>query len=1561
MIMNRMKLFSFLFFVCFTNVIFGSGPADMQNFINNKHWAFVENKGQISDENGVKLTDIKYYGHQGNVYIYCRPDKISFVFTKIENEKQVSEATGESPSDRLAHRHALMMQAGEGGGKATYCRTDLVLQNSNQKAEITGTDQQEYYENYYSANTGENGILAARSFKTIKYSNIYPNIDLLVHVKDNGMKYEFVVRPGGDVNDIQLKWNGANKISLLNDGGIKYQNGLGEMQETAPVSFLNNGLNVSSQFIEKNNNVHFSVGSYDRTQILTIDPTLTWSTYLGGSAVDNTQAMWIDNAGNVVVTGQTQSTTGIATSGAFLTSFSGGGNNDAFVSKFSSSGSMLWSTYYGNTGYDDGWAINVDKYNNIYMTGTTSSTSGIATSGAYQSSFGGTTKSYNAYIVKFSPGGSRFWGTYFGSSGQDQGLFLALDQNTNIYLTCWITSSSGIATSGAYQTSYGGGGQDASLEKFDSTGTKLTWSTYFGGSGYEVVNTVATDLNGNAFICGYTSSSSGIASSGAYQTAYGGGSYDAFVASFSGSGGLNWATYLGGSNNDYGWGVTADISGNVIACGQSYSTSGIATTGAFQQYLAGSANAFVSKFSTKGSMLWSTYYGGSSTDVAYNLTTDANKNIWITGTTSSSSGLATGDAFQKTNAGSGDVFFAKFISQGYRTFGTYFGGSGNDFAWDIKVKGTKVYVTGGSASTSGIATSGAYQTSNGGSTDAFISLFTFHTYLNDAGILAVQSPAAAFCASTKSVKALLFNNGSNDLTSVTIGWSVNRKVQTSYSWTGTIKKDSAASVTIGSYSFPSGIDTILVWTTKPNTVLDSLTLNDTARIIDTVSGYPKPSAGGNKSVCPGGGVSIGSTAISGHKYSWTSNPSGFTSSSANAYVSPTVTTTYYLTETNTTGGCTTVDSAVITVNTAPKANAGGNHTICYGGSITLGTTATKNHTYTWSSVPTGYSSKVSNPTVTPTVTTTYYVTETDTLTGCFAYDNGVITVSPPAKANAGGNRTICSGSSITLGASAVSGHTYSWKSKPVGFTSTVSNPTVNPIVATVYYLTDVITATGCTALDSAAISINPLPAPNAGGNKSICSGNTVIIGSTAVTGHTYSWTSKPSGFASSVSKPSVNPTVNTTYYMTETITATGCSKTDSAVISINPLPTANAGGNHSICWGDSYQVGGLATSGHTYSWTSKPTGFSNTTSNPNVSPTVTTTYYLKETITSTGCSKTDSAIITVNSVKVSAGGNHTICSGSSITLGGSAISGVSYSWSSSPAGYSANSSNPSASPKVKTTYLVIATDAISGCSGADSAVITVNPIPNAVTGTAQTVCAGSPVSLGTTATSGNTYSWTSKPGGFTSIVSNPTVTPKVTTTYYLTETITSTGCGKTDSVKITTKPIPNAGWSMDHFGITTYLHAQDSSLTDPSYKWKYGDGDSATGHLAKHIYPKNKSYLVSLRVTGTNGCTSEYDSTIIVTVSGIGFDVKESNELHIYPNPFSSATTIEYTLENPSKVNIALMDVTGKQIGVFVDQNEVAGKYKFDINSEKYHLTPGVYFVKFMVNDKVLSRQVVKM
>src|SRR6185437_974398 len=317
----------------------------------------------------------------------------------------------------------------------------------------------------------------------------------------------------------------------------------------------------------------------------------------------------------------------------------------------------------------------------------------------------------------------------------------------------------------------------------------------------------------------------------------------------------------------------------------------------------------------------------------------------------------------------------------------------------------------------------------------------------------------------------------------------------------------------------------------------------------------------------------------------------------------------------------------------------------------------------------------------------------------------------------------------------------------------------------------------------------------------------------AVTGDTYSWKSKPTGYTSTLSSPTVNPTVNTDYFLTKTITSTGCSKTDTAIIATNPLPVPKPGGNQAICTGGSVQLGATATTGHLYSWVSKPKGFTSNSSSPIVSPLITTVYYITDIISATGCNKKDSAVVTVNSVTAHAGKDSTVCSAQPDTLGGAAISGNNYSWTSNPSGFTSLVSNPVVKPVKVTTYYLQETNPFTGCSGYDSVTLSINALPVASAGPDLSICAGATVTIGDTSSAVDSFSLKSVPAGFVSDIPGPEVNPVVTTTYYLTETNPYTGCSKTNSVKVTAKPLPDAKWFIDYSGNTTNLHADDSSLS----------------------------------------------------------------------------------------------------------------------------------------------------
>ncbi|RYD54093.1 MAG: hypothetical protein EOP56_19605, partial [Sphingobacteriales bacterium] len=383
---------------------------------------------------------------------------------------------------------------------------------------------------------------------------------------------------------------------------------------------------------------------------------------------------------------------------------------------------LQWATYYGDASTDYGHGVSTNNFGDAYMAGYTTSTSNIATVGAYQTTLAG---NWDAFIVKFNTTGVRQWATYFGGTSWDWLSSSHCDPSGNLYVS-GESQSTGLATVGAHQTTMGGT-SDAVLAKFTSAGA-LLWCTYYGGTSWEDAD-VTSDASGNVYICGETASTSAISTTGAYQPSLAA-SWDAFLARFTSAGVLVWGTYYGGNSSDWAHGVECDAAGNVFMGGGTYSTTGIATTGAHQTSLSGSYDGFISKWTSSGALSWATYFGGTSTDYVHGICCDVTGNVYATGWTYSPTGIATAGAHQTIfNGGVSsqyDGFLTKFSSAGSQLWGTYYGGTNWDWASSVDVGANGyVYIGGMTGSSTDIASTNGYQTSHGGGNyDAFLAEFS---------------------------------------------------------------------------------------------------------------------------------------------------------------------------------------------------------------------------------------------------------------------------------------------------------------------------------------------------------------------------------------------------------------------------------------------------------------------------------------------------------------------------------------------------------------------------------------------------------------------------------------------------------------------------------------------------------------------------------------------------------------------------------------------------------------------------------------------------------------------
>ena len=452
-------------------------------------------------------------------------------------------------------------------------------------------------------------------------------------------------------------------------------------------------------------------------------------------------------------------------------------------------------------------------------------------------------------------------------------------------------------------------------------------------------------------------------------------------------------------------------------------------------------------------------------------------------------------------------------------------------------------------------------------------------------------------------------------------------------------------------------------------IIFSTFCNGTAQVTITVNPLPVVNAGQDTTICTGDAVQLNGTG--GPNWSWSPLLGLSDTAIANPIANPVATTTYILTVDD--GTCVNSDTVVVTVNPLPVADAGADVQVCLGDSVQLN--ATGGLSYTWSP-STGLSNDtIANPFAHPLIDTEYILTADNG--GCIDTDTIFVTVLPTPTADAGPDVFICQGDVTTLNASG--GVTYSWTPTTDLSDANIANPDASPNFPTTYYVT-VTDVNGCTDMDSVFVDVF---AVIASADTAICFGDTAQL-SVAPVGTSISWT--PTAFLddATIANPHAFPPVTTTFYVSVD-NGTGCTSVDSVVVTVNPLPVADAGGDVQICLGNSAQL--QATGGVNYSWTPTIYVSDPLISNPVVTPPATTTYIVTVS-DQIGCSNSDSVVVTVNPLPVAdAGQDVAICAGDTTQL--TASGGVFYTWTPSTGLNNDTIANPLANPSTTQTYTVL--------------------------------------------------------------------------------------------------------------------------------------------------------------------------------------------------------------------------------------------------------------------------------
>jgi Secretion system C-terminal sorting domain len=897
-----------------------------------------------------------------------------------------------------------------------------------------------------------------------------------------------------------------------------------------------------------------------------------WQTPYGGSGLDEAEAMAMDGNGDIYVVGSR---------------FIGGTDWDIAVVKYNgATGVEIWSQIYAGSGdFDGAKDVTTDTNNDVILTG----------------SYTFTPTDVDWIIIKYNSAGVFQWDDFNGTPDNDEGKIIVADASNNYYVA------------GHSEFSAGSTYFDFLVMKYNSAGIQLNSTTQDAGfNGLDTPSALGLDAAGNVFVAGQ-----GFNAPVEEE--------DYVLMKFNNSLAFQWTqTYSGDAEAlDRINALEVDqVTGNIYVTGRSkslassedyytiayntagveqwnhrYSSAGLAFDEATDIQLSGTGFVYLTgytfnsgsnndyttlKYSDAGVFIWDTKFDGPSgvSDQALKMRLDPSENIFVTG--ASHGGVTNLDYStikycQLTTVASNDTS----ICLGQSVDLTATGG----------LTPTWAVLSGdfGSLSCTGCGTTTA--------TPTVTSVYTVST--------SSLSGCIDFDTVTVTVNSIPVPTIFNDTPlSFCLGGSVQLYTDTyvSYLWNTSATDSFVVASTAGVYTV---------------TITDTNGCQAAANATVTVFSLPTVDAGTAFSVCPGNTGSLNATGAS--TYLWDVDATLSQLNIPNPIASPVADTWYYVTGTDG-NGCQAYDSVEVTLFTPPVVNAGLDDQVCVGDSTQFNATGAVS--YVWNASAFLSSTTVPNPFAFPPSLTTFTVTGTDA-NGCTDTDDVIVSTLSLPGVDAGATASHCIGDSTQLFATGAL--TWQWTSNPDLSSLSLPNPWASNVVDSWFYVSgeDVNT---CSNIDSVFISVDPLPPVSAGADFGICDGDSTQLVATGA--DTYQWNSHPTFLSpTNISNPFVKPIVLTTFTVTGTNTTTGCINQASVTVTINALPTIDAGMDTSMCIGDSLQF--MATGGVTYIWNNDPTLSSIIVADPWTNTTVDQTYYVTS-FDGNGCEGNDSVSIVIN-------------------------------------------------------------------------------------------------------------------------------------------------------------------------------------------------------------------------------------------------------------------------------------------------------------------------------------------
>ncbi|QPJ61781.1 MAG: hypothetical protein G3M70_07750 [Candidatus Nitronauta litoralis] len=664
---------------------------------------FEKNEGQVSDQ-------VKFLSRGRGYNFYLTPTESVMVLSKAVEDK--TTATNVSRKSDPLNRLASL----ENPPKMERAVVRMQVVGANDKAVIKGEEKLASTSNYFIGNDQSKWRQGVANYKKVHYEDVYEGIDLVYYGNQNKLEYDFIVKPGANPNNIELKFSGADKVSLDDQGNLVLQTNVGDVVQHAPIIYqIINGKRetVKGEYILKQNNrVAFHITSYNPDHNLVIDPVLGFSTYFGGSGKDLSWSIAADENNNIYVTGNSSSP-----DFPTLSSIPGGTNvGTIFLFKIHHQNgipSLAYSVLLGGLQDDRGDGIDLDSLGNVYIAGFTESTNFPLVNEIEGDSTG-----LDAFIVKLEEINeipSLAFSTYLGGSVGDGASDIKIGNFGDIFITGW-TSSSDFDTKNSIKTH--SGGFDVFVLKIQETNGNfnLAYSTLLGGSGLDVPSKLAVDNLNQVYVAGRTGSTN-FDLLNEIEGDSEDGLDDMFVFKLEETNNipsLVYSTYLGGKGDDRAWSITADNFNNVFVTG--YASQDFNTVNPLQENHPGYDGIFFKLEETNGvpELAFSTYLGGVNGGAAYGICRDSNKNIYLVG-------ISVGDGFIQVNpiapfAEIDDIFVMKLRERSNDfsvLYSTYIGGNNSEYAIGCSADSSgNVYVSGATLS-SDFLTKNSLQSFNG--------------------------------------------------------------------------------------------------------------------------------------------------------------------------------------------------------------------------------------------------------------------------------------------------------------------------------------------------------------------------------------------------------------------------------------------------------------------------------------------------------------------------------------------------------------------------------------------------------------------------------------------------------------------------------------------------------------------------------------------------------------------------------------------------------------------------------------------------------------------------------